>query len=599
MTPVSLTYEDNRFTIRGGHAAGHDDVYKEVTKWAGWRRIRTKSETGMYQGPDSAYSASKILTSQLTITWEKTAHEIAQNRIRELAEAEAILRGTRNVPPIAMGGNRQPFPHQCRAVHALERLHFRALLSDEMGLGKTAECLWAWQRSGVRSLVVVCPKAARHVWKREVANCAGQGTEWIVLEGTPKRRADAFVSLEHWLKEEIQVGVSINYDLLAHLTERQFDILSLAARFLVLDESHYVKNPSSNRSKEAKRLATAARHVICASGTPIRDSILDVYHQVQLVRPGTWTGVTEFKRRYCTFDTVFARGTPQEVLNKTAVRNEPDLRSVLAQVQIWRKKEDVLDLPPKIHSTVQLEMDKETERAYNKMAHWSLTHLEGLDDSELVYHPTCKNAREVMLRLEQLAQGIVGNVPDDLMQLMRPHLQKHGRFIPGREREYVLTENSKLNYALETVEDILYQGAQVVIFSRFNAPLIWLHHKMPKQSILFVGGEDIQQREKEFQSGAKPVALTQIKIAEGFDLWKGTYALFLGREWAPGPNLQAEDRLHRIGQRGTVNVLIPIMTNTVEEEIDKRLQLKAANRDNVMSNLTVGELRRLLGEKPR
>jgi SNF2 family DNA or RNA helicase len=79
-------------------------------------------------------------------------------------------------------------------------------------------------------------------------------------------------------------------------------------------------------------------------------------------------------------------------------------------------------------------------------------------------------------------------------------------------------------------------------------------------------------------------------MATGFNLTRSHDVVFWGRDWSPAVNVQAEDRCHRIGQKGTVNVQIPLVRGTVEEYVDKKLEAKAGAADSALAASTLGEL---------
>jgi len=91
-------------------------------------------------------------------------------------------------------------------------------------------------------------------------------------------------------------------------------------------------------------------------------------------------------------------------------------------------------------------------------------------------------------------------------------------------------------------------------------------------------------------SPTRGVMLVQVKLAEGFNLQNATDMLFLGRDWAPAKNWQAEGRCHRMGVAGTVNVQIPIMHKTVEVFLDRKLDAKDADAQQAMAKVTPREL---------
>jgi SNF2 family DNA or RNA helicase len=86
------------------------------------------------------------------------------------------------------------------------------------------------------------------------------------------------------------------------------------------------------------------------------------------------------------------------------------------------------------------------------------------------------------------------------------------------------------------------------------------------------------------------VLLAQVKMCEGFNAFRSQDVLFLGRDWSPAINAQAEDRAHRMGQKGTVNVQIPIVRKTIEVMIHKRLLDKAADAQQALRSVTIEEL---------
>ena len=86
------------------------------------------------------------------------------------------------------------------------------------------------------------------------------------------------------------------------------------------------------------------------------------------------------------------------------------------------------------------------------------------------------------------------------------------------------------------------------------------------------------------------LAATEIKMAEGFNLTASRDELFLGRDWSPAVNAQAEDRCHRMGQQGTVQIQVPIVRGTVEVFLDKKLRAKESDAGNALATATVGEL---------
>jgi SNF2 family DNA or RNA helicase len=98
----------------------------------------------------------------------------------------------------------------------------------------------------------------------------------------------------------------------------------------------------------------------------------------------------------------------------------------------------------------------------------------------------------------------------------------------------------------------------------------------------------------DFQDSKFDLFLCQVKMAEGFNLHNSQDCIFLGRDWSPAVNHQAEDRLHRIGQKGTVNIQIPYVRGTIETLIHRKLMAKDADANQALVVVTVKELREAL-----
>ena len=97
-----------------------------------------------------------------------------------------------------------------------------------------------------------------------------------------------------------------------------------------------------------------------------------------------------------------------------------------------------------------------------------------------------------------------------------------------------------------------------------------------------------------FQDGDYDCLLMQVKMAEGFNLHISQDCIFLGRDWSPAMNHQAAGRFHRIGQKGTVNIQVPIVRNTVERLIHKKLMAKESDAQQALRTVTIQELREAL-----
>ena len=157
-------------------------------------------------------------------------------------------------------------------------------------------------------------------------------------------------------------------------------------------------------------------------------------------------------------------------------------------------------------------------------------------------------------------------------------------------------QSHKIQWLTEAIDSIIGQGGAPVVFSRFNTPMFWLVEQWVGAEMLH-GGLNMEQRDaviEKFQNNGIPVLFCQVKIAEGFNLTRSQDVIFYGRDWSPAINSQAADRCHRIGQTGTVNVQIPIVLETFELYLHKKLRAKEADAEQALKHITIGELRKAL-----
>jgi SWI/SNF-related matrix-associated actin-dependent regulator 1 of chromatin subfamily A len=160
----------------------------------------------------------------------------------------------------------------------------------------------------------------------------------------------------------------------------------------------------------------------------------------------------------------------------------------------------------------------------------------------------------------------------------------------------MLPSSPKIVWLIETIAQVLKQGGAPIILSRFNAPMFWLEMKFASLGVKSrVLHGDLSAAEKhlfvtDFQGGQFDVLLCQVKIAESWNATRCQDVIFLTRDWSPAMNSQGEDRAHRFGQKGTVNVQIPIVRNTIERLIHKKLLAKGVDAEQALRTVTIAEL---------
>lgn len=551
----------------------------------------------------------------ITFEFQGETQQVLQQILRALERAKTEL----DPPPGHAAAlrwtdewRRQPMAHQVRAIRALEAMHFRALLADDMGLGKTATAIWAWQQSGAVRATVLCPKTVKRNWQREI-EATLDDVQVLVVEGTARQRSDVFGFLRHHLAHPGgRCAAVINYDLLHRLSEPEQKVLREWAHdgFLICDESHYVKNRKAARTQfifnELAGEEDGAAFRLCLSGTPVRNTLEDLWAQLQIVRPGIYSSFGQFDRfhlvrgkaefSYSRAADGKTKRTVQSVVR--GVQAKEQLNAIVNTCQVRRRKEDVLTLPEKVFSYPEFELDEGTAKVYRAMRDFALVELAELPDETNVFAPGAKTALEATLRLEQIAQGFLGGIPPAYLERVSPLIEKIAEKIEGREGHVMFPGSAKVEWLLETVESIRLQGGKPLVFSRFNTPMFWLAGQVENAAVLH-GGLSSEQRDTIldlFLGGATDVLFCQVRLAEGWNAVVSQDVVFYGRDWSPAVNAQAVDRVHRIGQKGTVQVQIPVIEKTFEAYLHRKLQAKQRDADVALKSLSIGELKKVLVE---
>jgi SNF2 family DNA or RNA helicase len=245
-------------------------------------------------------------------------------------------------------------------------------------------------------------------------------------------------------------------------------------------------------------------------------------------------------------------------------------------------------------------LEGDHKKVYKAMKDLAIIQLNELEDGLSIFSPQARSGVEAALRCEQIAMGFVGGVPEPLVERLSKILSKHAEAIPGRPREVIFPGSAKMIWVQENLDTLFKTGKRPVVYSRFNAPLHWLyaHHVGQGKLVGFLHGgissKDKGQIVADFQDSKFDLLLCQVLIAEGWNAHNSQDCIFLGRDWSPAVNFQAEDRLHRIGQKGTVNIQIPIVRGTIEVAIHKRLMAKDADAQQALRTVTIAQLKEAL-----
>ncbi len=460
-----------------------------------------------------------------------------------LPSADQLRPAEEDNPELHLGSlERVLRPYQREGVEWLWKLaemRMGGVLADDMGLGKTLQSLAFIVARGGPALVV-CPSSLVQNWLEESSKFAPE-LEAIAIEG-PKRAetleknsgADLLVTSYALLRLDIDL-----------YRERNFKVV-------ILDEAQNIKNPEAQVSRAAFRLR--AEHRFALTGTPMENSVTDLWSIMNFVLPGYLGDRSRFADR---FEKPLARGNESRLQRRLSRRLRP---VVLRRL----KKEVAKDLPPKIEQVRYCDLNKAQRAVYQSLLEEGRRMIAGSEGGQ-----RRMLALTALLRLRQACC--------DLRLLNLPDVNEQDGSVKIQELSGLLDE---------AVEG----GHRVLVFSQFVQMLQGVVPMLADRGFEFcyLDGQTRNRGEvvRRFQDSSIPVFLISLKAGGvGLNLTGADTVIHIDPWWNPAVEAQATDRAHRIGQKRVVTSYKLIARDTVEEKI---LALQERKREMIASTLGDG-----------
>ena len=452
-------------------------------------------------------------------------------------------------------------PYQKTGVAWLNFLRqngFGGILADEMGLGKTLQAL-AFIRSIKAPVLVVCPTSLVFNWVAEAKKFTPD-LKVLALNG-PER---------HQRFPEINDSnlVITSYALVRRDTDLYRDI---EFDTVVLDEAQHIKNRQTQNAQAVKSIRS--QHRLVLTGTPLENSVLDLWSIFDFLMPGYLGAAQDFRERY---EIPITRHRDAKAQERLARRLRP---FILRRM----KREVAPELPAKLEQVSLCDLTEEQSAVYQQILNASRKEVfeaidaQGLARSRMVI-------LNALLRLRQICCDL------RLLKL-----------------EGASPENSgKVEMFTELLDEAIDGGHRVLVFSQFVSMLSLLKDKLAEREVEFCYLDGSTQNRAEvvtrFQQGNAPVFLISLKAGGvGLNLPAADTVIHFDPWWNPAVEDQATDRAHRIGQTRVVTSYKLITRNTVEEKIlnlqqRKREMITATlgGEESLSETVTLDELRELL-----
>ncbi|MCH8567759.1 MAG: DEAD/DEAH box helicase [Balneolales bacterium] len=415
-------------------------------------------------------------------------------------------------------------------LNFLREYNFGGILADDMGLGKTVQVLAFIQKIAEDSgdtpkCLIVAPRSVIQNWQAEATTFAPELN--VYIHHGPDRSTNA----DEWPEASLIITTysTLRIDI-ATFKEITFDIA-------VLDESHSMRNPVSQTFKSIRLIQAKFR--LCLTGTPVQNTVMDLWTQFHFLNPGLIGNQTHFLNKWVKPIEKYDNKDAGEMLQK-----------MVAPFILRRTKKNVAkDLPSLTSSIVHCPMEPSQKKVYEKhrKVYYDLINKK-IDDQGL--RESRFAVLEGLTRLRQICCS--------------PQLIKAAA-----------KDAAKVNRFLELAEELISEGHRALVFSQFVQFLKILEHEIKKRkwSYEYLDGktQDRQERVDRFQkdSTAKLFLISLKAGGEGLNLTAADYVFIMDPWWNPAAERQAMDRTHRIGQTENVFVYRMVCPDTVEEKILK------------------------------
>ena len=472
------------------------------------------------------------------------------------AEVERMREKLRNFegipivePPALTNGSLRSYQQRGLDFLAyLAEFGFGGILADEMGLGKTIQVLSYLVRrklvEGPSPSLVIAPTSVTHTWESEIARFAPELRTLRLHSGS--ERAARYDEIQH-------ADVVITSYALARLDAPQLSQHHF--RTLILDEAQNAKNPSSQIARVVRGLH--ADHRLALTGTPVENSLRDLWAIFAFVEPGLLGSESSFRRRF---------EIPISENDETAIST---LRSRLEPFLLRRTKEDVApELPERTEVALACDLSPLQRRLYRGVAEAARRDVFALVDEGGIESATV-HVLAALTRLRQICAH------------------------PGLLFDEYRTEpeaSAKFEAFLETVDEVLSGGHRLLVFSAFASMLRIMRAEFDKRGIAYGyldGSTKDRDRQEEvarfMQADGPPLFLCSLKAGGvGLTLTAADYVVLYDPWWNPAVERQAIDRTHRIGQHRAVTAYRLVTSGTVEEKIRALAERKANLSRNII-----------------
>lgn len=431
-------------------------------------------------------------------------------------------------------------------MYALKESGFGGILADDMGLGKSLQIISLILTDKLKT-IIICPTTLILNWESEFKKFAPELAVLCVMGNQEER--NKLLS-----KSEKYDVVITSYELI----RRDIELYDMQFDLSVIDEAQFIKNPETKNSRAVKSLKS--KHRFALTGTPIENSLSELWSIFDFIMPGYLFSYGRFKERF-----------EAKIVNGDA-KAADELRRLVMPFILRRLKSDVLkELPPKIETDIVAPLTGEQADYYK--AHLSLIR-KSLSESENI------NKITVLTMLTKLRRICCD---------------------PSLEDSAYNGNSAKMEACMQLVDSAIKGGHKTLIFSQFTSMLDLIRAELLKRGItnyMLTGETPKSERMKfvnRFNKDDTEVFLISLRAGgTGLNLIGADVVIHYDPWWNLSVMNQATDRAYRIGQQKSVQVYSLLLDGTLEQKIIDLQKRKAKLSGLIEDNLEINELLALI-----
>lgn len=435
----------------------------------------------------------------------------------------------------------KPYDYQLKGMkYALD--HKRTFFGDDMGLGKTFQAVGACWLAKSYPVLVACPLAMKETWRREFEHWTQKRCliiddehryDWwrYVKTGSYSVVIVNYESLKKYFISRVRGGSFSTKNIIPDVHASMF-------RTVIIDESHNVKESSSQSSKILEKLCLTAEYIFLLSGTPIVLGNEDLIQQLKIMRRiEDFGGVRRFKERYC----------------QDKASNMAELNMRLWQTCFFRRDKSLVlkDLPEKTRQFLEVEISNRQE--YN------------IAEEDLVQYLR----KYVKASRKQIRKSMRGEMMVKISCLRQ------------------IAARGKMHVAIPFIHDVIDGGNKLIVFV-FHKTVTDEIRKFFPDVVTVTGSDTADQKQKaidRFQNdpSCRLIVVNYRSGGCGVTLTAATRELFIELPWTCADCEQSEARAHRNGQKNAVNCYYIIGKDTVDEKIYEVIE-----KERMMAKTVIG-----------